>query len=282
MSIDIITFTFPVSNQDVRSVTIDGEPWFVAKDVCNVLEIGNITMAMQRLDSEQFNSIELLAADGKMRQQHVVNESGLYTLIMGSRKSQARDFQRWVTGEVLPSIRKTGSYSLVERRNSEIADLRSDMRELKGMMSRMLDIMERNEAKVATHDLLIATELEISMTELSAILGFDNVKTLTAALRDTGVLIKQRYPVTYNGKTYTRFRNTPRAKWRGFIVVRTQISGVNSVTVPYVRPSGVAPIHAHLSDREYGVAALPSVEEQREIIATVRARGEITSITDDC
>jgi hypothetical protein len=190
-----------------------------------------------------------------------------------------------------PEIARAQEYFAVKTREAEVAvitqkdavitSMDARMGRMESMMERMLGIMERNEAKVATHDLLAATELEISMTELSAILGLPNVKSLTAALRGTGVLIKQRYPVAYGGKTYTRFRNTPRTKWRGFIVVRTQTSGTNSVTVPYVRPSGVAPIHAHLLDQGYDVAPLPSVEEQREIIAIVRERHPHNEITSD-
>ena len=90
----------------VRSVLIDGEPWFVAADVCRALEIQNVTQAMERLDDEERAMFNI----GRQGETHIVNESGLYTLILGSRKPEAKRFKKWVTGDVLPSIRKTGAY----------------------------------------------------------------------------------------------------------------------------------------------------------------------------
>ena len=88
-----------------RVATIDGEPWFVAVDVCNALDIDNATQALTRLDEDERT---LISNEG--RQTNAVNEAGLYSIILGSRKPEARVFKRWVTHEVLPAIRKTGSY----------------------------------------------------------------------------------------------------------------------------------------------------------------------------
>ena len=92
----------------VRIVMIDGEPWFVAKDVCDCLEIANSREAITRLDEDELTSVKLTSG-GQMREMKVVNEFGLYNLILSSRKKEAKKFKRWVTHEVLPSIRKTGS-----------------------------------------------------------------------------------------------------------------------------------------------------------------------------
>lgn len=89
-----------------------GEPWFVAADVCAALEHSNVTQALKRLDDDEQ---ALISSEGIHRgsdQVNVVNESGLYNLILGSRKSEAKRFKRWVTHEVLPAIRKTGSYAM--------------------------------------------------------------------------------------------------------------------------------------------------------------------------
>lgn len=88
-----------------RVAMIDGEPWFVAVDVCNALDIDNATQALTRLDEDERT---LISNEG--RQVNAVNEAGLYSIILGSRKPEARAFKRWVTHEVLPTIRKTGSY----------------------------------------------------------------------------------------------------------------------------------------------------------------------------
>ena len=125
------TFTFNPSNQPVRVETIGGEPWFVAKDVCDALSIGNITDTMNRLDDDE-KLTSILSNSGQGRQMWLVNESGLYNLIFQSRKPEAKAFRKWVTGEVLPSIRKTGSYSLpgVKGIKNPVARIRRDRREL--------------------------------------------------------------------------------------------------------------------------------------------------------
>jgi prophage antirepressor-like protein len=94
-------------------VQVDGAglPWFNASDVCDALEMGNPSQAIKsHVDAEDLQKLETLTAGGRQRQNHV-NESGLYALILGSTKDAAKRFKRWVTGEVLPAIRKTGSYA---------------------------------------------------------------------------------------------------------------------------------------------------------------------------
>ncbi|QOR34414.1 phage antirepressor [Clostridium sp. 'deep sea'] len=93
----------------VRSLVIDNEPWFVAGDICKCLGVGNPSQALNRLDEDEKNTIILNEGIGNPYKS-AVNEYGLYNLILGSRKPEAKKFKRWVTHEVLPSIRKTGSY----------------------------------------------------------------------------------------------------------------------------------------------------------------------------
>lgn len=97
--------------QEVR-VRVDerGEPWFVAKDVCDILGVANNRDAVSRLDADERMSV-LPTALGGSQKMVAVSESGLYRLIFESRKPEARAFRRWVTHEVLPSIRKTGLYA---------------------------------------------------------------------------------------------------------------------------------------------------------------------------
>lgn len=96
----------------VRVVMIDGEMWWVAKDVCACLEIDNHRQALTRLDEDEVISNDVIDALGRPQETSLVNESGLYSLILGSRKPEAKAFKRWVTHEVLPSIRKTGGYGV--------------------------------------------------------------------------------------------------------------------------------------------------------------------------
>lgn len=98
---------FNFNNLQVRTVLIENEPWFVAKDVADILEYDQTSNMIKRLDSEDFISSKL---EGMNMKSKLINESGLYTSILGSKKKETRPFKRWITHEVLPTIRKHGAY----------------------------------------------------------------------------------------------------------------------------------------------------------------------------
>lgn len=96
---------------NVRTVTIDGEPWFVGKDVANALGYERATKAIQdHVDDDDKDEVPIQDSIGRMQKTPVINESGLYALIFGSKLESAKRFKHWVTSEVLPTIRKTGGY----------------------------------------------------------------------------------------------------------------------------------------------------------------------------
>ena len=108
---------FAFNSQQVRIVSVNNEPWFVAQDVCDILEIRNVSQALSRLDSDETmnldrESIITLNDDLNTVRLSAISESGLYSLTLSSRKPQAKDFKRWVTREILPTIRKTGKYEV--------------------------------------------------------------------------------------------------------------------------------------------------------------------------
>lgn len=106
MALEVFNF----EENQVRTITDEnGDVWFVAKDVCDVLEINNVSQALSRLDDDE-KLTSLLMIEGQNREILMINESGLYSLVMTSRKSEAKRFKKWVTSEVLPQIRKTGGY----------------------------------------------------------------------------------------------------------------------------------------------------------------------------
>lgn len=102
---------FKNEGQEIRAVVIKNVPWFVAKDVCDRLGLGNVSMTLRGLDDDEkdFSTIE---TPGGPQSMAIVNEPGLYSLILRSRKPDARAFKRWVTHEVLPSLREHGTYSV--------------------------------------------------------------------------------------------------------------------------------------------------------------------------
>lgn len=93
----------------IRTVDHNSEPWFIAKDVCEILDIRNVTDTVKRLDADEVTRFNLGGLSGEM---NIINEFGLYSLILGSRKKEAKAFKRWITHDVIPAIRKTGKYAV--------------------------------------------------------------------------------------------------------------------------------------------------------------------------
>lgn len=112
---------FNFGNLSVRTIDQEGEVWFVASDVCTALEIANPTQAVGRLDDDERSMLNI----GRQGEAHIISESGLFSLVMSSRKAEAKQFKRWVTHDVLPAIRKTGRYEAP----SQAAPVESQTRE---------------------------------------------------------------------------------------------------------------------------------------------------------
>ena len=130
---EIIPFGY--DDQLVRTVVIDGMPWFVAKDVCEALELSDVSMSVAKLDDDE-KLVQKLFVSGQNRDMIIVNESGLYTLIMRSNKPEAKRFRKWVTSEVLPSINRTGMYDRAGK--------------LENLMERMEKVLARIEKAQST------------------------------------------------------------------------------------------------------------------------------------
>lgn len=109
MNTEIQTFNF--NNNPVRTLTDEnGEPWFILKDCMSILSLSNPTETAKMFDDDEFSTTEVIDSIGRRQQAYIISESGFYRLVMKSRKPEAKEFQRWVTHEVLPQIRKTGGY----------------------------------------------------------------------------------------------------------------------------------------------------------------------------
>lgn len=119
MTTNLIPFTY--QDQPVRVVEINGDPWFVAKDVCDALELGNIGQATATLDSDERDSITIADGTPGSPVRLIISEPGLYSLTMRSRKPEARAFKRWVTHDVIPTVRRTGTYVAPVSREQQLA-----------------------------------------------------------------------------------------------------------------------------------------------------------------
>lgn len=194
---------FDFNGANVRTITgNDGEPWFVLKDVCDVLEMQAPHMVAKRLDQQDRNTASVLAGDGKRYQTTIVNESGLYDVILDSRKPQAREFRRWITSEVIPSIRKHGGYLTEQKIEDVLADPDTLIRlatDLKAERARRaeLEAQQRADApKVLFADAVATSKSEILVGDLAKILkgnGIDiGANRLFAWMRANGFLINRK------------------------------------------------------------------------------------------
>lgn len=106
---------FNFEGRDIHIQTINGEPWWIASEVCETIGLGNSREAIKRLDEDEVSSNDIIDSMGRDQTVNIVNEPGLYSLVLSSRKKEAKAFKRWITHEVLPSIRKTGGYQVAQR-----------------------------------------------------------------------------------------------------------------------------------------------------------------------
>lgn len=176
---------FDYSGQQVRTVPIDGEAWFVAVDVCIALDIANSSQAVSYLDEDE-RSTTLISNEGWGNPvRTVISEAGLYSLILRSRKPEAKAFKRWVTHEVLPTIRKSGQFG------SRVPANFADALELAAAQQREIEAAEAKIAldapKVAAYEALIDADGYYSMEAAGKVIGIGR-NTLFRKLRDAGVL----------------------------------------------------------------------------------------------
>lgn len=108
---EIMRFRFSESESEVKNLLIENKPWFVAKDVCSILELNDTNKALQKLDDDEKLTRKLFVS-GQNRKMWLVSESGLYALILRSNKPQAKSFRKWITSEVIPTLLKKGYYNM--------------------------------------------------------------------------------------------------------------------------------------------------------------------------
>lgn len=194
----------------VRTTMINGEPWFVAVDVCKALEIKNSRDAMTRLDDDE-KDVALTDTLGGAQTSTVVNESGLYALVLGSRKPEAKAFKRWITHDVIPSIRKHGAYITPQK----LYECLQDPRAMANILTALADeqdknrkltaIIEDQKPKVEFADYIAASENAIEMGDFSKLAQKNGItlgrNNLFKKLRELGILMGDNVP-------YQQYMNT--------------------------------------------------------------------------
>lgn len=177
----------------VRTVVIDDEPWFVAADVCRALDIGNSRQAVTRLDDDEKNTVTLNDGIPGNPEKTVVNEPGLYSLVLGSRKPEAKAFKRWITHEVIPAIRKTGGYHVPQSPAEQMAQGLLAAQKLLAEKDKRIEEMRPKEIFA---DAVSVSKTDILIGDLAKLIkqnGHDiGQKRLFAWLREKGYLIKRK------------------------------------------------------------------------------------------
>lgn len=192
----------------VRTVTINGEPWFVASDVCKALGIDQTST--RRLDDDEKNTLRLTQGIPGNPNVTVVNEPGLYTLVLGSRKPEAKAFKRWITHEVIPDIRQYGMYATNDfldkalgnpdnwiRMLTEYSSVKKENETLKLKTVEQKEVIESQnnqitlmKPKASYYDLVLQTKNAVNITTIAKDYGLSAV-TLNKKLHDYGVQYKQ-------------------------------------------------------------------------------------------
>ncbi|MCM3488815.1 phage antirepressor KilAC domain-containing protein [Alkalihalophilus marmarensis] len=169
---------FNYGSSEVRTMVQGNEVWFLARDVCDVLEIKNSRDAISRLDEDE-KDVALTDTLGGQQEMTIINEPGLYSLILGSRKKEAKQFKRWITHEVIPSIRKHGMYAKDELLDNPdlLIEVASKLKE-----ERAARIALEKHKKENAHKVLYAEAVSVSNDSVL-------VKDLASTLRQKGLNI---------------------------------------------------------------------------------------------
>lgn len=178
----------------VRALEIDGKPYFVGKDVAQILGYKDTSDALKKHVDEEDKLTRRFADSGQNREMYIVNESGLYSLVLSSKLESAKRFKRWVTSEVLPSIRQTGGYQMTMPQGKELLAL-AVLEAQKTIEAQNKDI-ERMKPKEIFADAVAASSTAILIGELAKLLRQNGIdigqNRLFDWMRKNGYLIRQK------------------------------------------------------------------------------------------
>lgn len=187
---------FNFENHEVRSLVINSEPWFVGKDVASILGYKKPENAITNHVDDEDKTTTLIQGTGSNYKSKtvIINESGLYSLVLSSKLPSAKKFKRWVTSEVLPALRKTGQYQVKELSGQEL--MAKALIEAQSVLAAKDKQIEEMKPKVVFADAVATSHTSILVGELAKILKQNGIdmgqKRLFAWLREKGYLIKRK------------------------------------------------------------------------------------------
>lgn len=215
---------------EIRTVTINNEPWFVAKDICDILGVTNPTMSLKNLESDEVTKLNLGSLEGET---NFVSESGFYTLVLRSRKEIAKPLRLWVTREVLPQIRQTGGYIPIKDEEPNEVFLARAVKVANETIKRKDEIIASQNKRIANLEetekdwkLLMDCKGTFSVNEIAHFIGIGEYK-LFARMREIGILFKNE-----NGDNVPYEKPVHKGKF---------------ASIPAIAPDGTA----HLQTRVY-------------------------------
>ena len=192
---------FNYNSVEVRTIQKDGEPWFVLRDVCNVLGLGTPARVAERLDPDEVSQTHITDSMGRQQETTIINESGLYNVILRSDKPEAKPFRKWVTSEVLPTIRRHGLYATPDTVEKMLADPDTTIKLLETIKQERAARMaleakaEADKPKVLFADAVSASHTSILVGDLAKLLRQNGVEIgqnrLFSFLREKGYLCSQ-------------------------------------------------------------------------------------------
>lgn len=201
---------FSYEGKEIRTIQRNGETWWVLKDVCGVLGLSNARMIADRLDEDDVSLAYVTDSMGRRQQTNIVNESGLYNVILRSDKPEAKKFKRWVTHEVLPQIRRHGAYITTSKIEEIMNDpdswiqLLTALKEERQEKAQLQLQAAQDKPKVVFADAVSASDGTILIGELAKILKGNGIEIgqnrLFERLRQDGFLIKRK-GTDYNAPT---------------------------------------------------------------------------------
>lgn len=189
---------------NVRVIVKDGEPWFVAADVCKALEVD--PTATRRLDDDEKDTLRLTQGTSGNPNMTIVNEPGLYALVLGSRKPEAKAFKRWITHEVIPAIRKHGMYLTSAIDSDALFKIAAAMQEKEKQIASLQQEKQVMLPKAEFYDAVVESPDSVDMAVAAKTLNMGvGRNTMFKILRDEGILQKDNIPYqTYVDRGYFR------------------------------------------------------------------------------